>query len=724
MIKTHHVLKKEGIKACIGKSKRFIEDQIQQNKIPKEQYKDILFVSGCNNDLPHPWRYRVVHQREQLEAYGYSTDEVYFTELNLDQVKYFRAFIFFRCPYTCKIGRFVQMARKLNKRIIYDIDDLVIDTKYTDFIRYVQEMNSRDKSAYDANVMNMQKLLRKCDMATTSTDCLAEELKGYVNKTFVNRNVASEEMQMLSEQALKHRMREPGKVKIGYFSGSITHNADFEMILPAIRNIMKKYPFVELCLMGELDLPEILSKYKSRIKKIPFEDWRKLPRKIAEVDINLAPLEDTIFNRAKSENKWIEAALVKVVTIASDVGAFRQCIENGKTGILCNTSQEWEEELEKLILEPKIREKIAVNAYNYCKEHCTTVGNGFKIAQLLKKELPENYIFVLPGLEISGGIRVALKHAEILQKSKKDVALFLLDGKDKWYENEECRFPVLNLRKAHIEGHIAYGIATMWTTVDFIEKYPNIKNKCYLVQNYETDFYKNGNYLRIAANRTYRPHSNIAFLTISKWCQCWLLEKYGQESDYAPNGLEIDRYSCRRRKMDKRVRILIEGDCAVDYKNVDEAFRIVDRLDSKLYEIWYMSYNAKPKKEYRIDRFLHKIPYEKVDSIYRSCDILLKTSLLESFSYPPLEMMATGGYVVAIPNGGNKEYLKHEYNCLLYEQGNIQQGARAVERIVENQELQERLFVNGRETAVQRDWENVKRAIVEMYSKSTIESKE
>ena len=54
---------------------------------------------------------------------------------------------------------------------------------------------------------------------------------------------------------------------------------------------------------------------------------------IAEMDINLAPLEDTIFNRAKSENKWIEAALVKVVTIASDVGAFHDCIEDGKTGV-------------------------------------------------------------------------------------------------------------------------------------------------------------------------------------------------------------------------------------------------------------------------------------------------------------------------------------------------------------------------------------------------------
>ena len=34
-----------------------------------------------------------------------------------------------------------------------------------------------------------------------------------------------------------------------------------------------------------------------------------------------------------------------------------------------------------------------------------------------------------------------------------------------------------------------------------------------------------------------------------------------------------------------------------------------------------------------------------------------KTSFLESFSYPPIEMMATGGYSVVVPNDGNREYL-------------------------------------------------------------------
>lgn len=58
-----------------------------------------------------------------------------------------------------------------------------------------------------------------------------------------------------------------------------------------------------------------------------------------------------------------------------------------------------------------------------------------------------------------------------------------------------------------------------------------------------------------------------------------------------------------------------------------------------------MSYNAQPKEWYRVDKFFHKVPYAKVAQIYRECDILIKTSVLESFSYPPLEMMANRGLV-------------------------------------------------------------------------------
>ena len=83
--------------------------------------------------------------------------------------------------------------------------------------------------------------------------------------------------------------------------------------------------------------------------------------------------------------------------------------------------------------------------------------------------------------------------------------------------------------------------------------------------------------------------------------------------------------------MNGKIRILIEGDCGVEYKNVDESFKITNELDKEKYEIWYMSYNAEPKDWYRVDKFLHKVPFDQVADVYNQCDILLKTSYLEVF---------------------------------------------------------------------------------------------
>lgn len=713
--KVFHTVREDGITGCMKKTNGYIKKQLKKRRCIEKVYKDVMFVSGCNENLPHPWRYRVKHQREQLEAMNYTTDEVYFTELESDMIRYYRSFVFFRCPETEEIKKFITLARRLNKTVIYDIDDLVVDTKYTDQIKYVASLSKEEKKAYDANVMSMQRMLKSCDYATTTTDCLKKELKNYCSQVYINRNVASEEMIRLSENAWKNVKRDKDIIKMGYFSGSITHNADVALILPVIVNVMEEFENVELYLMGELDLPAQLQKFETRVKKLPFSDWRSLPEIIAQMDVNLAPLEDTIFNEAKSENKWMEAALVKTITVASDVGAFHECIKHEETGILCKDAEDWKAALEKVIADSEYRKKIAENAYQECKEKYATLKTGLHLTQIYEKEQKKNYVFVLPGLEISGGIKVALKHAAILQKRGNDVSLFTLDSKEKWCEFEDCKFPVINLEDTKITSRIDYMIATMWTTVQVIEKYPYAKNKYYLVQNYETGFYKETDPLRMQANRSYSPSSEVKFITISRWCQDWLKKEFGQDSAYAPNGLEIERFPEHKRTLNGKIRILVEGDCAVDYKNVDESFAIIDCLDPEKYEVWYMSYNAVPKETYRVDRFFNKVPYDKVPEIYAQCDILIKTSLLESFSYPPLEMMATGGYVLAVPNGGNVEYLKDNENCLLYNAGEISMACEKLETLIASEDLQQTLYEQGLKTAKGRAWEKVTEEILKLY---------
>lgn len=699
----------------------FVKKRIKEQKRKENEgiYRDVLFINGCDEHLPHPGRYRVTHQREQLLAYGISSEETYFADISMRQVRQYSVFLFFRCPKTEMIEAFIEKAKQYGKTVLYDIDDLVFDTRYTDTIPYVKSLNAADRQAYDNNVQSYGQLLDLCQGAVTTTEGLADALRERVQEVLINRNRASETMLRLSAEALRRKKDRisDGKVRLGYFSGSITHNPDMEMLLPVLVNLLVKYENLELVTVGELKLPEELEAFKNRITVRPFTDWRNLPEIIAQVDINLAPLEDTVFNRAKSENKWMEAALVQVVTVASKLGAFEETVEDSVTGFLCETGEDWEKCLSKLIEDVRLREETGIRAWEYCRQNYLTTYTGNTLAEFIGSHRRKNVGILLPALNISGGIMVAMQHGIFLRKAGYDVTI-LAENTDEIscvFEGEE--FPVLPLKEETVQGHFDKVIATMWVTVQWLNKFPDVIDKYYLVQNYETDFYEPDSIYRPMANSTYCKEG-IHYITISKWCGDWLEKKFGRKIRYAPNGLNLQRFVMANRNWQDKIRILIEGDCGAEHKNVDEAFRIVELLDREKYEIWYMSYNSEPKDWYHVDRFFHKVPFSEAAEVYQECHILLKSSILESFSYPPLEMMATGGIAVVRPNEGNQEYLVNEKNCLLYM--TEREAVSCIERVVQDAGIREAIIAEGQKTAEERSWSSVEQQILKLYNVENI----
>lgn len=709
--KVKKTIREDGIKALIGKTTNYLRYNV--GNATRLGYRDILFINGCT--LPHPKRYRVDHQIEQLEAYGISASFVDYEKLTLEEVKYYRGFVFFRCPVTETIEEFIKIAKQHNKTVFYDIDDLVIDEKYTNTIEHLKTLSPEEKAIYDDGVNRMRRTLELCDYAITTTERLAVELQNYIDEVYINRNVASEKMVELSHLAMKSVTKEKDKIILGYLSGSITHNEDFELILPVIKRIMDENDNVYLKIVGLLDIPSSLKKYENRLMSAPFVDWQSLPEIIASIDINLAPLKASIFNEAKSENKWVEAALCKVVTVASNVGAFEQMIEDNETGLLCNDSNEWYEKLTKVIRDEKYRNLIAENAYKYVMKNCFTTYTGRGLSEFIESHLAKNVGFILPTTNISGGVNVILKHCEILRKNGFDVFVINMDDNDKDIVNKAGTIFVLVPENIKMYGRIHTLVASLWSTLEFALEYPYVKQINYFVQNFETDFMEYGQYFRIKANATYNTFKPIKYTTMSTWCQKWLKDDYGKDSIYVRNGINLEQFPYKERKFEGKIKILVEGNSLDHYKNVDESFKIVEQLDKNKYEIHFLSYQGKPKDWYYVDKFMNKVPYDEVGKVYQDADILIKSSLLESFSYPPLEMMATGGLVVAVANGGNVEYLKDNYNCLFYEQGNIKDAVKKIDLLTENKELRDKLLRNGLETVKSRDWNMIEPEIVSLY---------
>ena len=346
-----------------------LEDIVNKFKaVPRDQY--ILLIDGVENIIPQCTRYRVLNKAEQLRKHGFAVKVVNLSDFQLSMAQNASHIIIYRSPISPELLRLCHLAKEYGKPVFFDIDDLVFDTVYTDQLSYTQGLNSVEKGNYDAGVRNYGYMLKNCDGAITSTNQLQEELYKYQSKVLLNRNLASDDLIAISSQYIKDYSQISDIVKIGYFSGSISHNENFELIKPAIKQLLTKYSNVQLHIVGILDIPQDMKPFENQIVTHDYVDWDKLPALISEVDINLAPLVNSIFNRAKSEIKWIEAALVKVPTVASKIGAFSDAIIDGETGLLA-TDDEWFDKLEALVLSTELRQEIADAAYWDVLENCT-----------------------------------------------------------------------------------------------------------------------------------------------------------------------------------------------------------------------------------------------------------------------------------------------------------------------------------------------------------------
>lgn len=709
-----------------GLRKRF------KKNTPTNKTGDVLLIS-INDSLLD--RYRTDHMIEALESTGITVGKVFYYELRPEHIKQYNTFIFYRCPWLPEFEDMIHDIKRDNKVTIYAVDDLVVDKKYTDTLPVVQAMNPEDRLVYDDGVVRHGKLMQACDYAITTTKALADELKTYKNfkEVFIDRNSMSDEMVYHAEQAIKEVKRDDEKVVIGYFSGTNTHNEDFQMVAPALVRILKKHKNAYIKLAGRLDAPEALKGYEDRLIFTPYVDWRRLPYEVRECDITLSPLVDTLFNRAKSEIKWSESALVQVPTVASDIGAFSEMVQNGKTGMLAdNTEEAWFDAIDMLVADKNLRETIAQNARNFVIENCRTVsGRAMKLKEFIEKVTPP--VIAFGGINISaisGGNMVVKKHMDILRDAGNIVyGVESMDyhENDQWLElnrhdDETYDFFRINSHrkddKVDLTMHFDRFVATFWGSVDMVDDYKYMKKdgkKLYLVQNMEADFYKGSDPQRRKVVATYRNH-RIEPITISKWCQQWLKHDFDCDAKYAPNGIELKNFPYTERDWSKRkIRILIEGDSASEYKRVDESFRIANRLDRDKYEVSYLSYNAEPKEWYNPDFVYLKVPSDKVGEIYEQNDILIKSSVLESFSYPPLELMATGGVPVLVRNDGNAEYVEDGKNALYYQSGCIDDAVHKIEQLASDVRAFNQMAKHGRKTAEGRAWGKVTTQIRALY---------
>jgi glycosyltransferase involved in cell wall biosynthesis len=286
------------------------------------------------------------------------------------------ALVICRTRYDAGVARMVARARARGIPVLFDCDDLIFDTERAHLLVDSLNQNQTDEAVWNdwfALTGRIGATLRLCDSFVTTNDYLARRAREYDPRlrTAVVPNYLNREQQELALSF--HRTKRDsdwardGRIHIGYFSGSPTHVRDFAVAAPAICRLLDSNPCVMLRVVGFLDPSQELMRFRDRIEFYPLQDFLNLQRLIAEVEINIAPLQDNTFTNCKSELKFFEAAISGTLTLATPTFAFRNSIAHGQTGFLV-PSYGWDLALQEAvaIVEDKPRyDAIAEAASEY-----------------------------------------------------------------------------------------------------------------------------------------------------------------------------------------------------------------------------------------------------------------------------------------------------------------------------------------------------------------------
>lgn len=305
------------------------------------------FYEEPNNST---FRYRAYNMAQVVNEFGggglsssyfFNCDYHHFDEISQSA----DVLVICRSRYSPIIAHLISKFKSKNKKVYFDVDDLIFDTDYTHLV-----MKTLDLNVYDEDELNiwfsmtsrLGKTLRLCDGAITTNDFLADKIKKFSGlPVAVIPNFLNKEQLEISRKVFENKKPWGDcRKNIGYFSGSPSHKLDFALVEEPILQLMSDRDDFDLIVVGYINSQSIKKYFPSRVKKIEFQDYVNLQQVIGLSNVNLMPLQYNEFTECKSELKYFDAAVVGSISIASPSYTYKKAICSGLNGYL-SKSHEW-----------------------------------------------------------------------------------------------------------------------------------------------------------------------------------------------------------------------------------------------------------------------------------------------------------------------------------------------------------------------------------------------
>lgn len=276
--------------------------------------------------------------------------------------------VVFHRPKYSDCLEYLEYAKRIRKLTIFELDDNMIEVykhlkkpwlKKTciDYIKNAHLVTTTNKFLYEYFI----KWNKNCAV-----------LNNYIDTNFFDPSLTN---------------NKPYEITTIGFAGSKTHKNDFNNLIAPIIAISKEFDNVNFHFFGYL--PEELKKIK-RIKFTPPSRYQQYAKLILKnpLDISIAPIKNTPWNKCKSYIKYLEYSIIKSAGIYSNLEPYSSIIINKYNGIIIdNNESSWYKAIKTLIKNEKLRKNIAKNAHKDVIKNFTIKKNYTHWYNLYNKNL-------------------------------------------------------------------------------------------------------------------------------------------------------------------------------------------------------------------------------------------------------------------------------------------------------------------------------------------------
>lgn len=215
---------------------------------------------------------------------------------------------------------------------------------------------------------------------------------------------------------------------------------------------------------------------------------------------------------------------------------------------------------------------------------------------------------------------------------------------------------------------------------------------------------------------------------ISRALRRSVVENFGVEPgrvSVIPNGVDLEMFNPRRRRELWEERVVLSVSRLTPKNGLEHLIRamklVLERQDCRL--VIAGEGELRPALEALVRRlgldgrvsFTGWVRYEQVPELLASSHVFARPSLTEGLGTAFLEAMACGVPVVGTRVSGIVDIVRHGYNGLLVSPGRVEEIAEAILRLLEDEELRERLIGNALEFVRDYSWDEITTRYEEMY---------